>query len=170
MAAVSRSPSTSEGPSGQTPITMNKYRHRQTLLTPPMSPTEPSDSFSRNPTESTWPVEKYFTSPRTPPSPPRQELQGMWFYGHFLMKAPLNSCIASEPESSFHTDRNNIEFPKTLRHQQEQEPEVPQIETPTKQGFFRRSLTLKKQSPPLPSRIKSNGKWNPVISLVSANL
>lgn len=76
MAAVSRQPS--ERSNAPTPITVNKYQYRprQTLLTPPISPTQASQQYVKNPEKQEWPVERYFTSPREPPSPPRHELNG----------------------------------------------------------------------------------------------
>ncbi|OBT78106.1 hypothetical protein VF21_02671 [Pseudogymnoascus sp. 05NY08] len=135
MAAVSRQPS--ERSNAPTPITVNnKYRPRQTPLTPPISPTRASEQYVKNPEKETWPVDKYFTSPREPPSPPRHELN------------------AQESESRYHIDSNNIVFPKTLRHQQD--TEAPPTESPSKFGFLRRSLTGKRQTSPSPPRDQYN--------------
>lgn len=78
MAAVSRQPPASERSNAPTPVTVNKYRSRQTPLTPPISPTLASEQYVKDTETQTWPVEKYFTSPRKPPSPPRHELGGMY--------------------------------------------------------------------------------------------
>ncbi|ELR01998.1 hypothetical protein GMDG_05167 [Pseudogymnoascus destructans 20631-21] len=123
-------------PNAPTPITVNKYRPRQTPLTPPISPTRASEQYVKNPEQQTWPVEKYFTSPREPPSPPRHELNGQ------------------ESGSRYHIDSNNIVFPKTLRHQQE--TEAPLTESQTKFGLLRRSLTGKRQTSPSPPRDEFN--------------
>ncbi|KFY77361.1 hypothetical protein V499_03219 [Pseudogymnoascus sp. VKM F-103] len=136
MAAVSRQPS--ERSNAPTPITVNKYQYRprKTPLTPPISPTQASQQCVKNPEKQEWPVERYFTSPREPPSPPRHELNGQ------------------ESESRYHVDSNNIVFPKTLRHQQD--TEAPLTESPTKFGFLRRSLTGKRQTSPSPPRHEFN--------------
>ncbi|KFX98343.1 hypothetical protein O988_04385 [Pseudogymnoascus sp. VKM F-3808] len=136
MAAVSKQTSASERSNAPTPITVNKYRPRQTPLTPPISPTRASEQHVQNPEKQSWPVEKYFTSPRKPPSPPRHELNGQ------------------ESESKYHIDSNNIVFPKTLRHQQE--TEGPPAETQHKFGFLRRSLTGKRHTSPSPTRHEYN--------------
>ncbi|OBT62782.1 hypothetical protein VE03_07678 [Pseudogymnoascus sp. 23342-1-I1] len=135
MAAVSKQSSGSERPNAPTPITVNKYRPRQTPLTPPISPTRASEQYVKNPEEQSWPVEKYFTSPRNPPSPPRHELNDQ------------------ETESRYHRDSNNIVFPKTLRHQQDTEAPT---ESPTKLGFLRRSFTTKRHTSPSPPRHEYN--------------
>ncbi|OBT59150.1 hypothetical protein VE04_00894 [Pseudogymnoascus sp. 24MN13] len=115
MAAVSRQPS--ERSNAPTPITA-------------------SQQYVKNPEKQEWPVERYFTSPREPPSPPRHELNGQ------------------ESGSRYHVDSNNIVFPKTLRHQQD--TEAPPTESPTKFGFLRRSLTGKRQTSPSPPQHEFN--------------
>lgn len=159
MAAVSKQPSASERSNAPTPITVNKYRPRQTPLTPPISPTLASEQYAKNPEEQTWPVEKYFTSPRNPPSPPRHDVNGTYTLQICFYKLP-NNFLDQESESKYHRDSNNIVFPKTLRHQQE--TAAPPAESPTKYGFFRRSLTTKRQTTPSPPRDEFNGMEIPL--------
>lgn len=79
LTAVSKQTSASEKYSAPSPISVNgKNGSRHTPLTPPMSPTRAAEAQLRSPTKATWPVEKYFTSPRNPPSPPRQEFRSMY--------------------------------------------------------------------------------------------
>lgn len=166
MAAVSKQPSASERSNVPTPITVNKYRPRQTPLTPPISPTLASEQYVKDTEKQTWPVEKYFTSPRKPPSPPRHELGGTYTLQICFHKFS-NDFTGQESESRYHTDSNNIVFPKTLRHQQE--TGAPPTEGPTKYGFLRRSLTGKRQTAPSPPRDEFNGMWI-LLAIIRAHI